>query len=80
MDFSKWNIFEGKFNKNKPNGQGIWNFPDGNKVKSIFKQVEGWKSKNHFLIMIEANKDFMGSSANLYNPQAFDELNIWLKI
>jgi hypothetical protein len=32
--------FEGKFVKNKPSGEGVWKFQNGNAVKGKFEQKE----------------------------------------
>lgn len=69
-------FWEGKFNKNKPIGQGIWNFTDSNKVKGTFKQAEDEEAEPLPDSDEKPIKISWETSANLYNPQAFDELNI----
>lgn len=79
--FGKW-IFpngiywEGKFNKNKPIGEGSWKFPDGNQVKGEFKQTEDENAEPLPDSDEKPIKISFETKHRVYNPKAFEEIII----
>lgn len=81
LTYGKW-IFpngiywEGKFKKNKPIDSGVWNFPDGNKVEGLFKQAEDEEAEPLPDSEEKPIKLTWETKNNIYNPEAFEHLNI----
>jgi radial spoke head protein 1 len=37
--FPNGTYYEGKFTNNKPNGEGVWHYPNHNSLKGFYKQT-----------------------------------------
>jgi radial spoke head protein 1 len=68
--FPNGTYFEGRFDKNKPVGEGIWHFSNGNTVKGLFNQNQTEDDEGNTLTKIKWTTD-----AEVTDPTRLIEIN-----
>jgi hypothetical protein len=61
--------FEGNFEKNKPKGEGVWHFTNGNAIKGEFSHTAGENPEGEPIISIK-----WSTNPEISDPTKFKEM------